>query len=117
MPFCAGIFATLRAHIPNLPFGNQEAPLSRPDVLRDEMIAAGFRDVEVHEVLHAPEYASTAEGWASMQRTMAPLAMLATKVGPAWAPLADRMLADLIAKFGAGPQAVVMPAWLGAGVR
>jgi ubiquinone/menaquinone biosynthesis C-methylase UbiE len=117
VPFCAGIFAALRARMPNLPFGGQESPLSKQDVFRDEMTAAGFRDVVVHEVRHEFTMPSTAEGWASMRRTMAPLAMLSKKMGPAWAALDEQLLGDLVAKFGSGPQVLSMPAWLGVGKR
>ena len=52
-----------------------------------------------------------------MLRTMAPLTMLARKMGPSWAPVGEALLADLLKIFGSGAQSVTMPAWLGAGRR
>jgi ubiquinone/menaquinone biosynthesis C-methylase UbiE len=115
VPFCAGIFAALRERMPNLPFGSQEAPLSKADVFREEMSAAGLRDVHIHEVRKSFEMPSTAEGWASMARTMAPLVLLSRRMGAGWAPLEAQLREDLIARFGAGPQTLTMPAWLGVG--
>lgn len=117
VPFLAALFAALRVHLPGLPFGSQEAPLSKPDVFRDEMAAAGFRDVVVHDVRHASEFPSTAEGWASMERTMAPLAMLARKMGDAWPATSAKMLASLVEQFGEGAQSITLPAWIGVGRR
>src|SRR5436190_956355 len=64
VPFCARIFAALREHIPNLPFGSQDAPLSHPDTCKSEMSAAGFQSVVTHDVRKTFEYPSLAEGWA-----------------------------------------------------
>lgn len=117
VPFVAGLFTTLREQMPNLPFGNQEAPLSNPEVFADELRAAGFRDVAVHHVVHTMVFPSTAEGWASMERTLAPMVLLARKLGAAWPPLAEKMRAGLVARFGEGAQVMTMPAWLGTGRR
>jgi ubiquinone/menaquinone biosynthesis C-methylase UbiE len=117
VPFCATMFSVLREHVPGLPFGGSDPPLAAQPVFAEEMRAAGFRDVEVHEVRYSFDMPSTAEGFASMERTMAPLAMLSRKMGPAWTAVRDKMYASLAARFGRGPQSITMPAWLGRGVR
>ena len=48
-----------------------------------------------------------------LTRTLAPLVMLARKLGDGWAPLADQLRGDLIAGLGDGPLTIEMPAWLG----
>lgn len=117
VPLLAAVFAALREHVPGLPFGSQEAPLSKPDVIAEELSAAGLRDVAVHDVRHTLEMPSMREGWESITRTMAPLAMLAKRMGSAWPALSEKMLGNLVASFGEGAQSVVMPAWLGFGRR
>ncbi|MBC8070736.1 MAG: methyltransferase domain-containing protein [Deltaproteobacteria bacterium] len=117
VPFWAGIFTALRAAVPSLSFGRHEAPLSRRDVFVAELSEAGFRDVAVHDVRHRFTTASTADAWAMAQRTIAPLALLARDMGVAWTPIAEQLGADLVAMFGAGPQTITMPAWLGVGRR
>lgn len=118
VPFFAALFEFLRESMPELPFGRgEQAPLSDPDVFRDEMTAAGFRNVEVREAREAFTFSSLVEAWGSMQRTMAPLAMLASKMGPAWQPVGESVLASLSERFGDGPQTVTLPAWLGVGYR
>jgi len=117
VPFLAGIFAALRARMPGLQLGSQEAPLSNPERFAGEMTGAGFREVAVHEVRHTFDFPSTAATWTFMLRTMAPLTMLSRKMGPSWAPVGEALLADLLKTFGSGAQSVTMPAWLGAGRR
>lgn len=113
VPFLASVFEALRAHIPGLPFGNREAPLSDEDVFASELGAAGFRDIAVHAVTHSPEPLRTEEAWPMFVRTMAPLAMLSRKMGPAWPAVSERILGDLRARHGEGPQHIEMPAWIG----
>lgn len=117
VPFLAAIFASLRALIPGFAMGSAQAPLSSPDLIHAEMGAAGFREIVVHDVRHTFDFPSTREGWGSMERTMAPLAMLARKMGPAWPALSEKMLGSLVERFGEGVQSVTMPAWLGVGRR
>jgi SAM-dependent methyltransferase len=115
VPFLASLFDALRTHIPGLPFGSQEAPLAKEDVFRSELEAARFHSIEVRHVAHAFTFPSTADAWASFHRTMAPLVMLARKMGPAWPPIGALIERDLIARYGAGAQTITMPAWLGIG--
>ena len=115
VPFFTAVFDALRTTMPDLPFGGRDAPLSDAAVFRDEMTDAGFRDVAIHEVRGSFTYPTLADGWGSLRRTMAPLAMLAQKMGPSFEPVSDSIYASLRERFGEGPQTVTLPAWLGVG--
>ena len=116
VPFMAAMFEAFRERMPHLPSRrDQPQPLSDADAFRGEMIEAGFRDVEIREVRTAFEFPTLVEGWRTMQRTMAPLALLAEKMGPSWPAAADVIYESLAARFGEGPQTVSLRAWLGVG--
>jgi ubiquinone/menaquinone biosynthesis C-methylase UbiE len=114
-PLLAALMAALAEQLPDLPFGRSKAPMGEPEELVAEMTAAGFKDVRVERVQHASEAADMASFWGSLERTMAPVVLLREKMGPAWEPIGARILASLTARFGAGPQAALMPALLGIG--
>lgn len=114
----AAMFEAFRERMPQLPSRrDQPQPLSDASVFRDEMTTAGFRDVEIREARGTFDFPTLAEGWQTMQRTMAPLAHLAEKMGPAWPAAADAIYASLVDRFGEGRQTVTLPAWLGVGRR
>lgn len=118
IPLMADLFAALRAELPGLPFGQGKAPLGTADEIRDEMTAAGFRDVEVHEHSHAIEAPSLAELWASVQRTNAPFVLLRRRLGDeAFAKVGEGVYDRLRATYGEGPQRAPMIALLGVGTR
>jgi SAM-dependent methyltransferase len=116
-PMLATLFASLKELMPDLPFGDAKAPLGDKDELRAEMSAGGFRDIEVVEVAHSFETPSTAEFYASIERTCAPVALLAKKMGDAWRPMGERLCQKLEERVGKGPHDVAMPCWLGVGTR
>jgi SAM-dependent methyltransferase len=115
VPLLAATFASLRTHVPDLPPPPATFPLSTPDDFRAEMVAAGFRDVAIHEVVRSNSAPSVVDVWAMFQRSNAPIAMTAKRLGPAWPAIAALIEADLLARFGAGPQTEIMPALLGVG--
>ena len=90
-------------------------PLSEPDGFRAELEAAGFGDVTIHNVVHVEEAPSIDDVWASLKRTMAPLAMLQKRMGPAFEPVAAHIHARLRGEFGEGQVRIEMPANLGVG--
>lgn len=116
VPLVGAVFAALRAEMPGLPFGQNKAPLGTIDEFREEMSAAGFSNVEVHEISHDLEAPSIEEYWAVTARTTAPLVMLKNKLGDeAWAKLADGILERLRAVVPAGPQRATLVANVGVG--
>jgi len=87
-------------------------PLVDPADYHAEMGAAGFTDIVVTSVDSRVESPSTAELWAGMQRSNAALLGARRAFGAAWDEVAGVVLGALEARFGAGPQVMVMPAWM-----
>lgn len=88
--------------------------LSDPDDVRAELAAAGFSTVEVREITHGTDFADADAAFASAARAMAPLALVARRLGPAaFAELSAVVRARLRARLGAGPVRLDMPALFG----
>lgn len=116
VPLMTEVFGALKDEMPSLPFGQGKAPIGLPDEFREEMTAAGFSNVEVHEIAYDLEAPSLAEYWAMTVRTMAPLAMLRKKLGEqAWSKVEQGTFARIRQKLGDGPQRASMAANLGVG--
>lgn len=112
-PHLFEMIAALRHEMPDMPAAPGPGPLTDDAVIREEVLAAGFAAVEVHQVTFSADFPSTSEMWASSQRTAAPLVPLRTRLGPdAWAPISERVRSRLEAVLGAGPQSAAWPAWL-----
>ena len=95
------IWGAVREHMPNLPLGGSAPPLGNADDCRQEMTAAGFEDVEVHEFAHTLPAMTTRQAWAWMVRATAPIALLRQRLGPTeWASFEACILARLIEAFG-----------------
>lgn len=117
-PVLATVFASLRRHLPDLPIGVGSPPLGDPDAIRAELGAAGLADVDVEEVTVGHDFPSMADAWRSISRSTAPLALLRrTLDGEASRTLEEKLLADLVARFGPGPVRVDAVAYLGSGRR
>ena len=78
---------------------------------------AGFEDISVREVIHGFDVPSSDELFTSMQRSMAPVAMMKAKLGPAWPPIESAVREDLRAQLGAGPLRADFIANLGLATR
>ena len=118
IPAFAILFGALRELMPGLPFGQGAAPLGSPDAIHQEMGSAGFARVDVQPVTFASTAPSLAEFWASLVRTMAPLALLKSKLGPdKWDPLGSSIYQALEAKLGPGAIPLEMEALLGVGTK
>ncbi len=110
------IWSAVREHMPNLPLGGSAPPLGNVDDCRGEMRAAGFDNVEVHEVVHALPAMTTRQGWEWMVRATAPIALLRQKLGPTqWAAFDTCVLAKLIEAFGEEEQSMQRKANLSLG--
>ncbi len=117
-PILATLFASLRAHMPQLPLGGAHAPLSDPDEIRRELIGAGLSDVRVEELVAGREFPSMSDAWRSIARSTAPLALLRHRLGQDSArAMEEKLLADLVARFGAGPVRFDAIAYLASGRR
>ncbi len=116
-PAIAALFESLRAALPGLPFGNGQAPLGTLDEVRAEFEGAGFVDVQAFQHTHTIEVADAATFWDGMTRTMAPVTLLAHRLGPAWPETSARIFAELAGRLGEGPVVMEMTANLGVGTR
>lgn len=115
-PLMEALMNALAEQLPDLPFGKAHAPMGEPQEITSELTAAGFRDVRVEQVTHAFPMTDMSSFWSSMERTLAPLAMLRAKMGEAWPPVGARIVTSLTKRFGEGAQPCPMPALLGVGV-
>jgi SAM-dependent methyltransferase len=101
------IWDAVREHLPNLPLGGSAPPLGNVADCHQKMTAAGFEDVEVHELTHTLPRMTTRQGWAWMVRATAPVALLRQSLGPTkWAAFDACVLAKLIEAFGEGAQSM-----------
>jgi ubiquinone/menaquinone biosynthesis C-methylase UbiE len=92
-------------------------PLGSPESCRQEMAAAGFADVVVHELVGSTQHPSTAAMVASFGRSSAPFALTKQRLGPAWTDVERELTRRLESRFGKGAQTLQMPAYLTVGVR
>jgi len=110
------LMESLSAVLPDLPFKNGGWPLSDPDMFAGEMAAAGFRDVKVHTITHRASIQTTAEFWATIQRSMAPVALLRHRMGEErWAAIGPRIFERLRGAVGDGPLDMPLTAYLAVG--
>lgn len=115
-PAIAALFDALRAALPGLPFGGGQAPLGTLDEMRAEFEAVGFTEVRAFQHTHCLEAPDAESFWAGMERTMAPVKLLAHRMGPeAWQATAPRIRAELVGRLGPGPVVMEMVANLGVG--
>jgi SAM-dependent methyltransferase len=102
--------------IPGLPLGGGNPPLSSPDDIRQEMVAAGFATVTVETLTHQLTAPSFEAFWNAMERTNAPLVLLKHRLGPdRWSALAPQIRARVRGTLGEGPLVIGRGAYLGIG--
>ena len=110
---------TLRSLDPSRPAPEYDiTSLENPDVLRSEMLAAGFLDVVVHRVERHFEFASAEELWRGLVDGSAPVAMmkasLPTDIWEAKSFAAQEAIRTLV---GAFPAQLGTTAWMGVGLK
>jgi SAM-dependent methyltransferase len=84
-----------------------DLPLAEPSALMDEMVAAGFANVEVRRVTRSFTFPSVGVLWVIASRAGAPL-VLARAATPddEWSRASATIVRDLQRRFGSGPQRV-----------
>ena len=117
VPVLAALFDAIRELLPDLPLGGGRQPLSDPEEFRAEMVAAGFREVEIRSVTHRVTTRSVDDFWRAQLRSSAPVALL-RKGLPAeeWKAFAAAVVPRLERALGTGTLEVAWPAKLGLGV-
>ncbi len=112
LPVFAAIGASLREAVPGpvIP-----PPLTTPEVCRAEM-AVAFADVEVHATAFAQPYASPADLWAHIERTLAPVVWLRRQLAAdRWLVISANVLERITQVTGDGPGTMEMAAWMTVG--
>jgi ubiquinone/menaquinone biosynthesis C-methylase UbiE len=117
IPFFAAIFGRLAELMPPSAAPPQP-PMSTPEDCLADFTAAGFTDVVVDHATFAFEEPSLAELWSWFPASCAPLAALARNVGEEkWKGIAAELHEAALARFGAGPIRMEMPALLTVGTK
>lgn len=94
---------------------SQPPPLVTAEACRTEM-EQSFAAVEIHPVSTRVSFPSAAALWASMERSMPPVALTRHQLGEqAWAPISHRVRDTLAGTFGTGPATLDLHAWLSVG--
>jgi SAM-dependent methyltransferase len=117
-PALSALFRALQEAQPTAPGGGAPPPppLTTPEACRAEM-QPFFGDVEVHPASAAVDFPSVDAFWASVQRTMAPIALMRRGAGEeAWAPVARRVGEIVGRTLGSGPVTLHLNAWLTVGL-
>jgi SAM-dependent methyltransferase len=117
LPLMGAMFTILGELMPGPPAPPRPMPLVDPHTCVEEMTAAGFVDVQVHEHVSSFDVPSIAEFVEGMVRTNAPVVLMRRRLGDAWPDIQTRLREGLEARFGPGPQRVEMPANLTVGHR
>ncbi|MDD2699934.1 MAG: methyltransferase domain-containing protein [Sideroxydans sp.] len=118
-PAMLTMFGALRAIKPDLPQPQRSVTtLENPDVFRTEMIAAGFKDVEIRPLTQGFPVASIPKFWEDMVKGSAPLVMMKKAMGEAlWREKEKLAIAYLEEALASKPETLTSDAWLGIGVK
>jgi ubiquinone/menaquinone biosynthesis C-methylase UbiE len=116
VPLRADLNRTLSELIPELPISSRNRPLSDANEFRAEMTAAGFRNVEVVEVMHELESPSIEDYWETLERSTPPVRAVRESVAPErWTEVRRKLMEAMQARWGSGPVRIPMIANLGIG--
>ncbi|MGC2049182.1 MAG: class I SAM-dependent methyltransferase [Gallionella sp.] len=118
-PAMQTMFGALRAIKPDLPQPQRSiSTLENPDVFKQEMQDAGFRNVEIRSITKPFPVTTLPEFWESMVKGSAPIQMLKKSMGEAaWREKEILALDYLEAKLPSTPTALTSDAWLGLGIK
>ncbi len=94
------------------------AILENPDVFKQEMQEAGFRNIEIRSVSKAFPIGSTGEFWDNMIKGSAPIQMMNKTLGEAlWREKKKLALAWLKETLPTLNRPLMSDAWLGVGIK
>jgi SAM-dependent methyltransferase len=110
------VMGAMREVLPEIAFGSGKGPLGDPVEFEQELTAAGFVDVKVHERTHTLVAGSPAEVWAQCQRTTAPIVLLKHKLGETkWREVTSGVVERLEQQYGTSSVEVTTTAYLAVG--
>lgn len=118
-PAMQAMFGALRAIKPDLPEPQRAvATLENPEVFKQELLDAGFRQVEICSVTKPFPVPSIPEFWEGMVKGSAPIQMLKKSMGEsAWKEKEILALDYLEEKIPSTPTTLTSDAWLGLGIK
>ena len=118
-PAMLTMFGALRAIKPDLPQPQRSvSTLENPEIFRQEMQDAGFRNVEIRLVTKPFPVNSVPEFWEFMVRGSAPIQMMKKNMGEAtWREKETLALDYLKESLPSLPTELTSDAWLGVGVK
>jgi ubiquinone/menaquinone biosynthesis C-methylase UbiE len=118
-PAMQTMFGALRAIKPDLPQPQRSiSTLENPDVFKQEMQDAGFRNVEIRSITKPFPVTTLPEFWESMVKGSAPIQMLKKSMGEsAWREKEILALDYLKERLPSTPAELTSDAWLGVGVK
>ena len=118
-PAMQTMFGALRAIKPDLPEPQRSiSTLENPEVFKQELQGAGFRNVEIHSVTKPFPVASIPAFWEGMVKGSAPILMLKKSMGEeAWCKKEIFALNYLAEKLPSTPTTLTSDAWLGVGFK
>ena len=113
------MFGALRAIKPDLPEPQRSiTSLENPELFNQELLNAGFKNVEIRCVTKAFPVASISEFWEGMVKGSAPIQMLKKSMGEnAWRDKEILAINYLEEKIPSLPTALTSDAWLGMGIK
>lgn len=120
IPLFKALFAAMKAASESAGPKGPDAPaaLGTEDDMRAELLAAGFRTVDVHEHLVVPGTATPAEWWQSFTRGGAPAVLMRRRMGEdAFRAFSERVVAHMEQELGRDPIEIQLLALLGVGTR
>ena len=117
-PLQQAVFGALREMMPNMPKPQQNMEsLENPEVFREEMTRAGFKDVRIEAVSCGTEIASLERFWEDMVKGAAPLVMLKNSMTEEQWQEKTKIALDYLGKTIGDAKELTAQAWLGYGVK
>jgi len=115
-PILVAVLAALQQALPDAPSPpTQPPPMVTAEACRAEM-GQSFHTVEVHPASSPLSFPSAEALWASMERSMPPVALTRHRLGEqAWSPVSARVRDIVTERLGAGPVTMDLHAWLSVG--
>lgn len=113
------MFGALRVMKPEIPEPQRAiGSLENPEVFRQEMQVAGFREVKIERVTKAFPVETIPAFWEAMVKGSAPIQMLKNSMGKAlWQEKEKLALSYLQDRLLSTPTSLASDAWLGTGTR
>ena len=118
-PAMMTMFGALRAMKPELPQPQRAiTTLENPDVFKQEMVAAGFRNVEIRRITKAFPVTTIPEFWEFMVKGSAPIQMMKKGMGEAEWREKEKLALDYLKNELPDLQTeLTSDAWLGVGLK